>query len=179
MFISLIIYILRNFWCMNCIFLTIEIIPGEWYGRKILKKISDVPFSENYRSIYLSSNLLYQGWQSPLFGHIFRRTESRFSHFQPTSGERYERKILKKIPVVLLSKTCHLSYYMSKSVAWNSQNRVLYNFKRVKLFFILNLTVGAEYERKILEKISDVSLDSIYRWCEFQNFSSKTSTMKK
>jgi len=32
---------------MNCIFLTQKIIPGEWYGRKILKKIPDVPLSEN------------------------------------------------------------------------------------------------------------------------------------
>jgi len=71
---------------------------------------------------------------------------------------------------------------MSKSVAWNSQNRVLYNFKSGKIgfcFFTLNLIVGAEYERKILEKIPDVPLDSIYSWCEFQNFPSRTSRMKK
>jgi len=46
---------------MNRILLTSKIIPGEWYGRKILKKIPDVPFSETYRLNYLSSNLLYQG----------------------------------------------------------------------------------------------------------------------
>ena len=121
---------------MNCIFLTLKIISGESYGRRILKNMSDVPCSETYRLSHLSSNLLYQGWLSPLFGHIFRCTEPRFSHFQPRFWRTVCVKNPEKNPVVPLSKTCHLSYYTSKSVAWNSQNRVLYNFKSVKIVFL-------------------------------------------
>jgi len=40
-----------------------------------------------------------------------------------------------KIPVVSLSKTYLWSYSTLKSVAWNSQNRVLYNFKSVEIAF--------------------------------------------
>jgi len=31
-----------------CIFLTLKIIPGEWYERKILKNFADVAASETY-----------------------------------------------------------------------------------------------------------------------------------
>jgi len=55
------------------------------------------------------------------FSDVRNRVFLTFSH---VSGEWYERKILKKIPVVLLSRAYHLSYYTLKSVAWNSHNRV-------------------------------------------------------
>jgi len=60
-FISLIVYFKTFSICMNCIFLTLKIIPGESYGRKILKKIPDVPFREIHQSSHFSSNLLCQG----------------------------------------------------------------------------------------------------------------------
>jgi len=77
------LYNFKTFSMYELHFSHFKIIPGEWYGRKILKKIPDVFVSEIYRLSHLSFNLLYQGWLSRLFWHIFRCTESRLSHFQP------------------------------------------------------------------------------------------------
>ena len=73
--------------------------------------------------------------RSPLFEHIFRCTESRFSHFEARFWRTVWTKNSEKTPFVHLSRTYHLSCYSSKSVACNSQNRVLYHFKSVKIAF--------------------------------------------
>ena len=71
----------------------------------------------------------------------------------------------------------HLEFFLEFFVHILLQQRELKWQNRV--FFNLNLAVGAGHERKILEKIPDVLLDTIYRWCEFQSFPSETSHLKK
>jgi len=70
---------------------------------KNTEKILNIPLSKTYRSSNFSSNSLYQGWLSPLFGFSDAR-DRVFLTSSHVSREWYERKIPKKNPIVSLNK---------------------------------------------------------------------------
>jgi len=96
-------------------------------------------------------------------------------------GERYEQKILKIISGVSLSKAYHLSHITSHSVHWDSLSHLSYKSRSFKITFFSSshfISVG-RHDQKILEKIPDVRLSSVYQLCKFQKFSLKIYTLKK
>ena len=95
---------------------------------------------------------------------IFESSNRVCSTLKLTAGAGYGRKILKKIPGVLLSTAQPSSYFSLSFVECKSSKRVFYDiFKSSNhVFSFLKLTAGVGYEREIPQKIPGVLLSSAY-----------------
>jgi len=164
---------------VNCIFLISKIISGEWYVRKILKNFQTYLLVKPIDWVIFLQFALLGVTKSPAWTHFQMYGIAFFSppatFLENGVSKKFWKKIqlfLSVIPIIwaiirgnLLLGTLRIAYCTTSKVIKSP----LFHFKPA---------VGTGYERNILEKIPDVPLDSIFRWCEFQIFHPKHHTWK-